>query len=648
MGALWAKAVQAVGGSAPRAKAVRAAPQGLLQQRLSSRRKLVRAARRLPSLRDLVGSDGAMMLLLEYLGPVACKWRTVSLKEALAFARVLPGVHLASEVKIGRAEAVLLAEDTCMGSVRMSEWSSWVHALDALKVNTGLRKLETDGLSHTKVLAEALAVNESLEELTLHNRRFATVDTCALWSVLRTNRTLRVLSLQGTRTKYFYREAEVIGSTLTANAGLQEMDLSEVNLSQASARAIAVALRTNTTLQRLTISLIKGLGCMAAAAFFKMLLVNRTLLELILPQARINKCVVAIAKAVHENRTLQVLDLSDSSEGRSRSFWMPTREPEPGSINWPQVPTAPEPKDGLLTLRLRDCGLTHENWDVLALAIQQGPGGARLRDLCLWSNSDLGDAACSSIISACLAPGSTLRRLDLGKTGMDSAAGLALAVALQPGPQRARLEDLCLRRSDLEDDTWGSIISACLAPGSTLRRLDLEHADMGDAAGLALASGLRANHTLQALNLAHVSFFDMPCWPEIFAALAAHPGLQTLILRHCKLRQCDVEALVAALRANCALREIDLEYNELVNGGARDLAAGLATNTSLRKLNLRGNGVDESIVPAFITLLQTNATLRVLTLGPLAWRHGSNNKDAFAARRALKKVCRASHCSVIY
>lgn len=385
------------------------------------------------SLRDLVGSDEAMKIVLACLGSFGVEYDEWWLAEALALARMLPGVSVQGHVIVGPTGAKLLAADGCLGGLRLLEGSSYPHVLDALKVNTGLRKLDlrncnlrSEVSENVALLGEALAVNASLEELHIDGHFLYKAGGCALARMLEANATLRVLGLRNC--ELGDAGAAEIGAALATNTVLQVLDLTNNGLGEASVRALAAALASRTTgLRKLELSdngekmARWGRNCLnmdpyqerlrgglAVWPIFDTLRGNCTLVELhvsFFSPTKVNGA--GFADMLRENGTLQVLDLDRNMLLINGS----------NTSSWSMVLAALQDNVGLRKLQVRGCGLTANDGQVLASALEERSAGI-LPELYVSNNVGLGDDACRAIVVACLKPGSPLRELNLTNTGL--------------------------------------------------------------------------------------------------------------------------------------------------------------------------------------------------------------------------------------
>jgi Ran GTPase-activating protein (RanGAP) involved in mRNA processing and transport len=132
-------------------------------------------------------------------------------------------------------------------------------------------------------------------------------------------------------------------------------------------------------------------------------------------------------------------------------------------------------------------------------------------------------------------------------------------------------------------------LAAQLHASATLRELDLQCSDLGDAGAAALAHALQQQQPQAALAVLHIG------GNMIGAAGAA--------------------ALAAALRVNMSLRELYAEDNYLGADGAAALREMLRVNTALAALDVSGNGIGAAGAAAISSALRVNGTLTALRLG---------------------------------
>lgn len=548
--------------------------------------QLARVAPRWASLRELVGSDEAMDVVLDCLGPVGGRKDGRSLAEALALGRLVPGVRIVTRFKVGPAGTSLLRTDKSLGGLAMLKDNSWALVLGALKHGTALRELDLwdCGLGHTDVdlLAEVLADEGScIAELSLgRNDLSGAFKYRAIASVLHTSTTLRVLDLRCCNLDG--AAISPIATALGTNTGLKELLLFGNNLGDTGGRCIAAALATNATLRKLCLYQTQ-LGDGAGGALFQALLVNRALQELDVCLNGLGQTSgAAIADVLRDNTSLRVLHLSENYLRDQNGD-----QNGDGESSWPQVLAALQRNGSMQGLCLRSCALTELDGRALANALCQQPEGA-LRELNV-SSSCMGDVACSAVVTACLKP-------------------------------RPKF-------------------------GSALRNLNLANTGTGTATGLALARFLPANTSLQVLNLCNndmgaVDVGDHGSWPAVFEALAENCGLRELYLEECELQaKASIAALATALGANRVLQRLELNDNGIGDEGGRLLTASLTSHTALQRLGLGGNDLGDAAILTFAGALLVAPNMRKISV-----RGCANLSDI--AMETLARAGHATGCSI--
>ena len=115
---------------------------------------------------------------------------------------------------------------------------------------------------------------------------------------------------------------------------------------------------------------------------------------------------------------------------------------------------------------------------------------------------------------------------------------------------------------------------------------------ISDEGAKALGEALKANKTLQMLNLTNNSIGAEGA-AALGAALKANKALQTLYLDSNSIGDEGAKALGAALKDNQALERLYLRSNSIGDEGAAALGAALKDNQALQTLDLNGNSIGE-------------------------------------------------------
>ena len=189
--------------------------------------------------------------------------------------------------------------------------------------------------------------------------------------------------------------------------------------------------------------------------------------------------------------------------------------------------------------------------------------------------------------------------------------------------------ECCTTDLDLHHLSLGPVCSKLLAgavaSNSSLKRLNIERTGLGIAGGVALGEALRCNTTLVRLDM-NVNDIAPLGGMAIAAGLQSHPSLTELSLAKCGLGPGGAKALGAALETNTSIRTLDMTQNDMGIEGGVAFGRALALNATLRSLSMRCNristGMSTERATAFADALEVNTTLTFLDfaqneLGPL-------------------------------
>ena len=166
-------------------------------------------------------------------------------------------------------------------------------------------------------------------------------------------------------------------------------------------------------------------------------------------------------------------------------------------------------------------------------------------------------------LAASLAKGgnATLTELSLKRNGLDSAAGVAFARALE---HNRSLRSLSLRTNCVGDD--GDSVARAFAQTLELNRcmtsLDLSDNCIGAAGCVAIAKGLRANQCLSDLNLAS-NQLGVDGAEALALALQINTSLVVLDVFDAALTSEGGEAIADALSRRCSLTSLSIRRNGL-------------------------------------------------------------------------------------
>lgn len=172
-----------------------------------------------------------------------------------------------------------------------------------------------------------------------------------------------------------------------------------------------------------------------------------------------------------------------------------------------------------------------------------------------------------------------------------------------------------------------------------LSELHLAENDLGDAGVAVLALGLKANSTLQLLDLRSNGITENGAL-SIQGVLVSSTSLLCLRLGNNAMGTRGAHAVARGLTyRNSSLRKIDLSANEIVGPGAGALAHMIRYNTNLIELNLSFNQIGDTGAQALANGLTRNQTLKWLSLK----RNHITNEGAGAIACKLPKMQGLQH-----
>ena len=355
------------------------------------------------------------------------------------------------------------------------------HLSNALMTNTSLTELRLATVTVThrsgEALSKMLCTNQSLKTLIfgsfyddgvyyiaqglLQNCSLQQLEVCGgitslgaryLGIALAVNNSLKVLKFFDMESGVSCRLTEgaaILGSSLSVNTALEELNLSWNKLGDTGATHIGCALRHNHTLKKL------GLGWCG---------ITDIGLE-------------ALAHGLEGNDSLEELNLFGNKVG------------EFGAIH---IGYALRHNHTLKKLDLGWCGITDIELQALAHGLE---GNDSLEELNLWMNK-VGDTGATHMGHA-LRHNHTLKKLDLSRCGITDIGLQELARGLEGNDS---LEELVLTGNAV-GEIGATRIGCALRHNHTLKKLDLGVCGITDIGLQALVHGLEGNDSLEKLDL---------------------------------------------------------------------------------------------------------------------------------------------------
>ncbi|XP_051777667.1 NACHT, LRR and PYD domains-containing protein 3-like isoform X31 [Erpetoichthys calabaricus] len=225
--------------------------------------------------------------------------------------------------------------------------------------------------------------------------------------------------------------------------------------------------------------------------------------------------------------------------------------------------------------------------------------------------------SCSALSSALSSPHSRLTELDLsfndniGDSGVDQ-----LCEGLRS--ENCKLEKLSLTWCGLTSRCCSALSSALSSPHSRLTELNLSYNNMEDSGVDQLCRGLRSeNCKLEKLNLSHCGLTSRCCSALSSALSSPHSQLTELDLRGNNMEDSGVDQLCEGLRSeNCKLEKLNLSWCYLTSRCCSALSSALsAPHSRLTELKLSDNNMEDSGVDQLCEGLRSeNCKLEKLTL----------------------------------
>ena len=339
--------------------------------------------------------------------------------------------------------------------------------------------------------------------------------------------------------------------------------------------------------------------------------------------------VLDLSRALSPNRTLQHLDLSGCK----------LQAGEFSALDHLFATLAAMPALQHLDLSCNLLGLDAEGPIPSSLPFGALLGNASLQHLNLSRNS-LGRQHLADVFRALLAPGGSLRFLDLSCT--DSLYQL-------PGPRYVDCADLgealgintSLTHLNLSNcgELKAEPLFSAFCSNRTLTHLDLSETSLteGKQCCIALAGALRVNVGLRHLDLYRCS---LGCSSRTFASVAEALGhnsaLRHLNLRRNELGNTEIRALARALTINTTLKYLDLEDNPMGSAGCRALAAALTATSTLEHLGIDVLGSGRRALAALAAALDGHPSVKQLSVH--YWLGATFQEDDIDSTSVLTKM----------
>lgn len=425
----------------------------------------------------------------------------------------------------------------------------------ALKVNPALTELELNGSDPNGLIALAGVLKGKcfLKILKLSSFTLSQAGGMALATALAVNQSLTTLIMNIRVEKEGKEEFDLKGLTaladaLKTNKFLTTLGLYGIKICSVGGKALAAAVRTNTTLTVLELRSLEDVTELAAS-----LCDNRTLTVLGLNLNKLGKKGAdALGSALKVNTALKELHLDNCG----------IQDPKGLAKGLKSNRTLKT-----LVLSRNKFGVAGSN--ALASALKGNPSLTKL-NLCDCDLKDMKE------LSNALLANRSLQALDISDNKLGDAVFKPVAVALRVN---STLTVLSLNSCDLADSTE---LSEMLKQNRTLEVLDLSGNPFEGPLGKAMAAVLKANSSLTELRLAYCGLEDMK---ELAESLTTNRKLRKLDLSHNgTIDNAGSDLLAAALKNNTTLTVLKLWCCSIDN--ITEMTKMLNHNHSLLELGL--------------------------------------------------------------
>ena len=479
----------------------------------------------------------------------------------------------------------------CIGECSTENSGLRSQMINLLGTNLELQQLViTDNSFPTKLLVEALQVNNTLTLLFIEVPFFGDQFIVSLANLLRVNKTLTTVkcmtndfvsahnvqqladSLMVNKTVNYLMfggnawgndAVRILAGYMKRSESLSSLHLNCSDIGDAGATALAEVLRTNTTLNSLGLSDNPGIG---------------------------NPSVMSLCEALKVNTTLSSLDLSGTGIS------------DAGVLSLVEV--LKTNTSSLTSLLLSDIKISHQSIKSIAEVLRVN---STLKDLKFEGNK-VGVGG-TKLIAESLKANTTLKLLSLSRNNIKAKCGRLFSDSLKVN---GTLESLTLAENAL-GSRGAQLLSEGLRVNTSLRHLDLSGNSIGSEGAESIAETIRVNASLTSLKLAGNNIGD-PGANKVSEALKDNVSLEELDLSGNAIGAAGAESIAEALKSNAALTTLDLGHNVIGDNGAQSLCEALKKNATLTTLDVCNNNIHSAGAQAFDELQGHNNTLKEVAM----------------------------------
>ena len=479
----------------------------------------------------------------------------------------------------------------CIGECSTENSGLRSQMINLLGTNLELQQLViTDNSFPTKLLVEALQVNNTLTLLFIEVPFFGDQFIVSLANLLRVNKTLTTVkcmtndfvsahnvqqladSLMVNKTVNYLMfggnawgndAVRILAGYMKRSESLSSLHLNCSDIGDAGATALAEVLRTNTTLNCLGLYNNPGIG---------------------------NPSVISLCEALKVNTTLSSLDLSRTGIS------------DAGVLSLEEV--LKTNASSLTSLLLSDIKISHQSLKSIAEVLRVN---STLKDLEFEGNK-VGVGG-TKLIAESLKANTTLKLLSLSRNNIKAKCGRLFSDSLKVN---GTLESLTLAKNAL-GSRGAQLLSDGLRVNTSLRHLDLSGNSIGSEGAESIAETIRVHASLTSLKLSGNNIGD-PGANKVSEALKDNVSLRKLDLADNAIGAVGAESITEALKINATLTFLQLGHNVIGDNGAQSLCEALKKNATLTSLDVCNNNIHSAGAQAFDELQGHNNTLKEVAM----------------------------------
>ena len=377
---------------------------------------------------------------------------------------------------------------------------------------------------------------------------------------------------------------------------LQLKMLTLLKLRPDTIETVSKILTTTPSLKKLALRLSK-FTLQSMQAFASMLQQNRSLTEVDISECFINEvydadCICCLARVLHTNTTLRVLDLGSNPIQKEGALAMAVML---------KFNTA------LTNLNMSLNSVDDEGAQAIAEMLKHN-STLRVLDLSQNSIGEEGAIAMAEMLRC----NTTLTVLDVHLNSIGERGAIAVAKVLGHNTSLTVLD-----MSGNPVCEWGVITMAeMLRQNTTLTELHMSQTSIGVEGARAMAEMLEYNTTLTVLNISEntVGIEGALAMAEIFKLNAT---LTALDISHNAIGAMGAEAMAEALKYNATVTVLDMSGNFVAVEGALAMAEMLKFNTTLESLHIIDFTIDIDGTEALVESLAVNHHLTKLLISDM-------------------------------